>query len=125
MAVRLQWIGDAIAECPGTDTLSPSESFASSFSIPDDVLTSSLNPIFTGWVSAEGEVNSTIADCVSKKFDHIVDEFKEDPLYKVKLGLEIGIPAAAVLGLGVYGLSVCLKRQCTAKGNTEGTTDTP
>lgn len=109
-----KWIGDVIAECPGTDTLSPSENFVGSFSIPDDVLTSSLNPVLNGWVSAEGKGNKTIADCVAQKFDHIVHEFKDDPIYKVKLGLGIGIPAVLLAGLGAYGVSLCMKRRPAA-----------
>ncbi len=108
-----KWIGDVSAECPGTETLSPSENFASSFTIPDDVLTSSLDPVLNGWVSAEGKGNSTIADCVAQKFDHIVNEFQDDPIYKVKLGLAVGIPAVVVAALGVYAASLCIKR-CTS-----------
>jgi hypothetical protein len=105
------WVGDVIAGCPGTDTLSLSENFASSFTIPNDVIASSTNPVMYGYVSTDGVVNSTISDCVAEKFHQILDENKNDIVYKIKLGLLIGIPAAAVTAFAVAAAVLCVKNR--------------
>jgi hypothetical protein len=97
-----KWIGEAVAKCPGVETLLPSENFVNSFKVPNDVLAYSLNPVLRGWVSAVGDTTNATEKCVASTFNHVIGEFKSDPLYKIELGLGIGIPLALLAGGGVY-----------------------
>ena len=88
--------------CAGVQTLLPSENFVSSLTIPNDVLAYSINPVLRGWVTSDGNTTQATADCAAATFHKVIKEYKGDPLYKVELGVGIGVGSALVIGLGAY-----------------------
>jgi hypothetical protein len=106
-----KWVGEMTVNCPGVQTLLPSENFISSFTIPDDVLAYSKNAVLFGWVSSDGNITKSTADCAAATFKNVIKEYKSDPLYKIELGVGIAVGAALVIGLGAYVTAKCLPRR--------------
>ncbi len=113
-----KWVGEMTVNCPGVQTLLPSENFIGSFTIPNDVLASTTNAVLFDWVSSEGNSAKSTADCAAATFKNVIKEYKSDPFYKLELGAGIAVASALVIGLGAYVAAKCLPQRTSATVTT-------